>query len=29
MIENAASYASKAARAKLFWPEVKIVPWEQ
>jgi uncharacterized protein len=27
-MQNAASFANKAARARLFWPEVTIVPWE-
>jgi hypothetical protein len=29
VIDNAASYAAKAARAKLIWPEVVVIPWRR
>jgi hypothetical protein len=29
VIDNAASYAAKAARAKVIWPEVVVIPWRR
>jgi hypothetical protein len=28
-LDNAASHASKAQRAKAFWPEVVVLPWDE
>jgi hypothetical protein len=29
MLDNAASHASKAQRAKAIWPEIVVLPWEE